>query len=62
MRGRAGSSRGIGGQFQGAGHSRRRPKWRWGDAANAIKAWSEQIATILHAYTSGAKTPKLIRR
>ncbi len=32
-------------------------QWQWGDAANAIKAWSEQIGNNLYAYTSGARTP-----
>jgi hypothetical protein len=32
-------------------------QWEWGDADNAIKKWSEMIATNLYAYTSGAKKP-----
>ena len=32
-------------------------QWEWGDAANAVKAWSEQISNNVYAYTSGARTP-----
>ena len=33
-------------------------QWQWGDAANAVKAWSEQISNNVYAYTSGARTPQ----
>jgi hypothetical protein len=29
--------------------------WKWGDAENAIKEWSEMISNGLYAYTSGAQ-------
>ena len=32
-------------------------QWQWGDAENAIKAWSEMISNNLYAYTSGARKP-----
>lgn len=32
-------------------------QWQWGDAENVIKAWSEQIASGLYAFTSGARKP-----
>jgi Protein of unknown function (DUF3313) len=32
-------------------------QWQWGDAANAVKAWSEQISNNVYAYTSGTRTP-----
>jgi hypothetical protein len=32
-------------------------QWKWGDAENAMDAWSEQMANRLTAWTSGAETP-----
>src|SRR5262249_15657852 len=40
-----------GGSVQTAAH------WQWGDAENVIKAWSQQLADGMSAYTSGAKKP-----
>lgn len=31
--------------------------WKWGDAENAIKTWSQMINNGLHAYTSGQRKP-----
>jgi Protein of unknown function (DUF3313) len=41
----------------GGGSIKTVAQWQWGDAENAIKAWSEMIANGLHAYTSGARKP-----
>jgi hypothetical protein len=30
---------------------------QWGDAENAIKAWSSLLADAIYAYTSGARKP-----
>jgi hypothetical protein len=32
-------------------------QWQWGDAENAIKAWSSQLADGMYAYTSGQRKP-----
>jgi hypothetical protein len=32
-------------------------QWQWGDAENAIKAWSSQLADGMYAYTSGERKP-----
>jgi hypothetical protein len=53
------------GQVLGAGVDRRvgggsikiAAQWQWGDAKNVIKAWSQQLADGMYAYTSGAKKP-----
>jgi Protein of unknown function (DUF3313) len=53
------------GQVLGAGVDRRvgggapqtAAQWQWGDAENAIKAWSQQLADGMYAYTSGARKP-----
>jgi hypothetical protein len=55
----------VTGEILGAGVDRRAgggsiktaAQWQWGDAENAIKAWSELIATSLYAYTSGERKP-----
>ena len=41
----------------GAGSMRAAAQWEWGDAENATKAWAVQIATVMYAYTSGARKP-----
>jgi hypothetical protein len=41
----------------GGGALQTAAQWQWGDAENAIKAWSQQAADGLYAYTSGARTP-----
>jgi hypothetical protein len=41
----------------GGGALQTAAQWQWGDAENAIKAWSSQLADGMHAYTSGAKKP-----
>ena len=43
--------RGGGGGIQTAA------QWQWGDAENAIKAWSLQLADGMYAYTSGERKP-----
>jgi Protein of unknown function (DUF3313) len=55
----------VTGQALGAGVDRRvgggalqtAAQWQWGDAENAIKAWSQQLADGMYAYTSGARKP-----
>jgi hypothetical protein len=55
----------VAGQVLGAGVDRRvgggalqtAAQWQWGDAENAIKAWSRQLADGMYAYTSGARKP-----
>jgi hypothetical protein len=55
----------VTGQVLGAGVDRRvgggaiqtAAQWQWGDAENAIKAWSQQLADGMYAYTSGARKP-----
>jgi len=55
----------VTGQVLGAGVDRRvgggaiqtAAQWQWGDAANVIKAWSQQLADGMYAYTSGARKP-----
>jgi hypothetical protein len=55
----------VTGQVLGAGVDRRvgggaiqtAAQWRWGDAENAIRAWSQQLADGMYAYTSGARKP-----
>jgi Protein of unknown function (DUF3313) len=55
----------VTGQILGAGVDRRvgggalqtAAQWRWGDAENAIKAWAQQLADGIYAYTSGARKP-----
>jgi hypothetical protein len=41
----------------GGGSLQTAAQWQWGDAENAIKAWSSQLADGMYAYTSGAKKP-----
>jgi hypothetical protein len=41
----------------GGGAIQTAAQWQWGDAENAIKAWSPQFADGMHAYTSGARKP-----
>ena len=41
----------------GGGAIQTAAQWQWGDAENAIKAWSSQLADAMHAYTSGQKKP-----
>jgi hypothetical protein len=41
----------------GGGAIQTAAQWQWGDAENAIKAWSSQLADGMHAYTSGARKP-----
>jgi hypothetical protein len=55
----------VTGQVLGAGVDRRvgggalqtATQWQWGDAENAIKAWAQQLADGMYAYTSGARKP-----
>jgi hypothetical protein len=55
----------VAGQVLGEGVDRRvgggalqtAAQWQWGDAENAIKAWSQQLADGMYAYTSGARKP-----
>jgi hypothetical protein len=41
----------------GGGSVEAAAQWQWGDAENAIKAWSTLLADGMYAYTSGAKKP-----
>lgn len=41
----------------GAGAVQSAGQWQWGDAENAIKAWSEMMVGGLYSYTSGARKP-----
>jgi hypothetical protein len=41
----------------GGGALQTAAQWQWGDAENAIKAWSSQLADGMHAYTSGERKP-----
>jgi Protein of unknown function (DUF3313) len=41
----------------GGGAIQTAAQWQWGDAENAIKAWSQQLADGMYAYTSGARKP-----
>jgi len=41
----------------GGGSIQNAAVWQWGDAENAIKAWSTQVTDAMYAYTSGAKKP-----
>jgi hypothetical protein len=41
----------------GGGALQTAAQWQWGDAENAIKAWSQQLADGMYAYTSGARKP-----
>jgi Protein of unknown function (DUF3313) len=55
----------VTGQALGAGVDRRvgggaiqtAAQWQWGDAENAIKAWSQELADGMYAFTSGARKP-----
>jgi hypothetical protein len=55
----------VTGQALGAGVDRRvgggaiqtATQWQWGDAENVIKAWSQQLADGMYAYTSGVRKP-----
>jgi Protein of unknown function (DUF3313) len=55
----------VTGQVLGAGVDRRigggalqtAAQWQWGDAENVIKAWAQQLADGMYAYTSGARKP-----
>ncbi len=41
----------------GGGSVEAAAQWKWGDAENAIKAWSELMVNRLYAFTSGAEKP-----
>jgi hypothetical protein len=41
----------------GGGAIQTAAQWQWGDAENAIKAWSQLLADGMYAYTSGARKP-----
>jgi len=41
----------------GGGAIKSAGQWQWGDAENAIKAWSEMMVGGLYSYTSGARKP-----
>jgi len=41
----------------GGGSIESAKQWQWGDAENAINAWSAQAATKLASWTSGTATP-----
>ena len=41
----------------GGGSAQTAAQWQWGDAENAINAWSAQSATKLASWTSGTATP-----
>jgi Protein of unknown function (DUF3313) len=41
----------------GGGAIQTAAQWQWGDAENVIKAWSQQLADGMYAYTSGARKP-----
>ena len=41
----------------GGGALQTAAQWQWGDAENAIKAWAQQLADGMYAYTSGARKP-----
>jgi hypothetical protein len=41
----------------GGGAIQTAAQWQWGDAENAIRAWSSQLADGMYAYTSGAMKP-----
>lgn len=41
----------------GGGSIKAAAQWQWGDAENAMKAWAEQMANRLYAFTSGAVRP-----
>ena len=41
----------------GGGSAQNAAQWQWGDAENAINAWSAQSATKLASWTSGTATP-----
>ena len=41
----------------GGGAPQTAAQWQWGDAQNAIKAWSQHLADGMYAYTSGARKP-----
>ena len=41
----------------GGGGIQTAAQWQWGDAENAIKAWTSQLADSMHAYTSGERKP-----
>jgi hypothetical protein len=41
----------------GGGAIQTAAQWEWGDAEDAIKQWSEMVATNLYAFTSGEKKP-----
>ena len=41
----------------GGGSIQNAAVWQWGDAENAIKAWSTQVTNAMYAYTSGEKKP-----
>jgi Protein of unknown function (DUF3313) len=43
--------------FVGGGALQTAAQWQWGDAENAIKAWSQLLADGMYAYTSGARKP-----
>jgi hypothetical protein len=44
-------------QRTGGGSLQTAAQWQWGDAENAIKAWSSMLADGMYAYTSGTKKP-----
>ena len=41
----------------GGGAIQTAAQWQWGDAENAIKAWSSLLADGMYLYTSGARKP-----
>lgn len=41
----------------GGGALQTAAQWQWGDAEDAIKAWSRQLADGMYAFTSGARKP-----
>ena len=41
----------------GGGALQTAAQWQWGDAENAIKAWSQLLTDGMYAYTSGARKP-----
>jgi hypothetical protein len=41
----------------GGGAIQTAAQWKWGDAENAIKLWSSQLADGMYAYTSGERKP-----
>lgn len=42
----------------GGGHIKSAAQWTMGDAENAINLWATRMTSQLHAWTSGAQTPR----